>query len=260
VERRPLIEIDNLWKSFNGQAVLRGVSLNVYPGETLCIIGESGCGKTVLLKHIIGLLSPDKGRVVFDGKDLSGMTAKELAAAQTRFGMVFQGGALFDSLTVGENVAFPLREHTQLAETEIRRRVSEKLGLVGLKGIEEKRPAELSGGMRKRVALARAVALGPEVVLYDEPTTGLDPIMADVINELIVRAQRALKTTAVVVTHDMKSVDKVADRVVMLSGGVIVVEGTPGQIRASAGPVVRQFIEGKAGDRIAADNHVRSAP
>ena len=250
MDRDALIRLEDVHKSFNGHAVLKGVSLDVHAGETLCIIGESGCGKTVVLKHIIGLLAPDSGRVIFDGTDLSGATAPERSKIRTRFGMVFQGGALFDSLTVGENVAFPLREHTKLGEQEVLRRVSEKLARVGLEGIESKRPAELSGGMRKRVALARAIALDPEVVLYDEPTTGLDPIMSDVINELIVRTHDTLKTTSVVVTHDMTSVYKVANRIVMLHDGVIVAEGTPDRIRASADPVVRQFIEGRAGSRM----------
>ena len=244
------IQLEDVWKSFDGTAVLRGVSLAVRRGETLCVIGESGCGKTVLLRHVIGLVRPDRGRVCFDGRDLSTLSAREMIAVRVRFGMVFQRGALFDSLTVGENVAFPLREHTRLTGDEIRRRVREKLSLVGLAGIESKRPAELSGGMQKRVALARAIALEPEVVLYDEPTTGLDPIMADVINELILRTHDRMKTTAVVVTHDMTSVDKVADRVVMLHDGEIIIDGPPEVVRASTDPVVRQFIEGRAGSRI----------
>jgi len=255
MDRKPLIRFENVTKSFDGTAVLRALSLEVFPGETLCVIGESGCGKTVVLKHMIALLEPDDGRVLFEGRDVAQMGPKERVKMQTRFGMVFQGGALFDSLTIGENVAFPLREHAHLGEGEIRRRVAEKLALVGLHGIEEKHPAELSGGMRKRVALARAIALDPEVVLYDEPTTGLDPIMSDVINELIVRTRDALKTTGVVVTHDMTSVNKVADRVVMLHEGRIVFEGTPEEVRASADPVVRQFIEGKAGDRMESPDH-----
>ncbi len=246
MERKALIQLEDVHKAYDGLHVLAGVTLEVRRGQTLCIIGGSGCGKTVTLKHMIGLESPDRGRVLFDGRDLAAMTAKERVTMCTRFGMVFQGAALFDSLTVGENVAFPLREHTPLGEAEIRERVAQKLALVGLSGVEPKMPADLSGGMKKRVALARAVALDPEVVLYDEPTTGLDPVTADAINELILRAQRALKTTSVVVTHDMASVYKVADRIVMLHEGRLVVDGTPDEIRASKDPVVRRFIEGRA--------------
>ncbi len=245
-ERRPLIQLIGVHKSYNGTQVLRGVTLDVFAGETLCIIGGSGCGKTVTLRHIIGLESPDEGRVTFDGKDVADLTALERVKMRTRFGMVFQGGALFDSLDVGENVAFPLREHTRVEEQTVRERVAQKLALVGLSGAERKMPAELSGGMKKRVALARAIVLDPEVVLYDEPTTGLDPVTADVINELILRAQHTLKTTAVIVTHDMTSVYKVADRVVMLHEGLIVIDGSPAEVRASADPVVHAFIEGKA--------------
>ena len=250
------IQLDDVWKSFDGMAVLRGVTLGVRRGETLCVIGASGCGKTVLLKHVIGLLHPDRGRVTFDGQDLATLSPREMIAARTRFGMVFQRGALFDSLTVAENVAFPLREHARLGASAVAERVAGKLSLVGLRGIETKRPAELSGGMQKRVALARAVALDPEVVLYDEPTTGLDPIMADVINELIIRARDHLKTTSIVVTHDMTSASKVADRIVMLHEGEIIIDGTPDAIHRTTDPVVRQFIEGRAGTHIAARNHV----
>ena len=251
-----LISLRDVHKSFGTTPVLRGVSLEVTAGQTLCIIGESGCGKTVLLKHIIGLLRPDRGQVLYDGHDLATIPEKLLARVRTHFGMVFQSGALFDSLTVAENVAFPLREHARLGASAVAERVAGKLSLVGLRGIETKRPAELSGGMQKRVALARAVALDPEVVLYDEPTTGLDPIMADVINELIIRARDHLKTTSIVVTHDMTSASKVADRIVMLHEGEIIIDGTPDAIHRTTDPVVRQFIEGRAGTHIAARNHV----
>lgn len=244
--RKPLIQLVDVYKSYNGTPVLRGVTLDVFAGETLCVIGGSGCGKTVTLRHMIGLESPDEGAVLFDGRDVAGLSALERVAMRTRFGMVFQGGALFDSLDVGENVAFPLREHTRLDDETVRARAAQKLALVGLSGAERKMPAELSGGMKKRVALARAIVLDPEVVLYDEPTTGLDPVTADVINELILRAQRTLKTTSVIVTHDMTSVNKVADRVVMLHDGRIVIDGSPAEVRASTDPVVRAFIEGKA--------------
>jgi len=251
-----LIVLQDVHKSFNGSPVLRGVSLRVRAGQTFCVIGESGCGKTVLLKHIIGLIAPDHGQVFFDGNDLTRASAKEMVRLRMRFGMVFQGGALFDSLTVGENVAFPLHEHARLDEETVRRRVAEKLSLVGLAGVEDKRPAELSGGMKKRVALARAIALDPEVVLYDEPTTGLDPIMADVINELILRAHDRTQTTSIVVTHDMVSAYKVADHIVMLHEGKIVIDGTPDEIRNTDNALVRQFIEGQAGDRIEPSSNV----
>jgi len=253
-----LIVLRDVHKSFNGIPVLRGVSLRIRAGQTFCVIGESGCGKTVLLKHIIGLIPPDEGQVLFDGNDLASASAKDMVKLRMRFGMVFQGGALFDSLTVGENVAFPLHEHAHLDEETVRRRVAEKLSLVGLAGIEDKRPAELSGGMKKRVALARAIALDPEVVLYDEPTTGLDPIMADVINELILRAHDRAKTTSIVVTHDMVSAYKVADHIVMLNEGRIIIDGTPEEIRNTDNALVRQFIEGQAGDRIEPSSNVGS--
>lgn len=254
------ISLRDVYKSFNGQPVLCGISLDIPTGETLCVIGESGCGKTVLLKHVIGLIEPDRGQVFFDGRDLTEVSAREMVKLRMRFGMVFQGGALFDSLSVGENVAFSLREHTDLDERAVRERVAEKLALVGLEDAEEKKPAELSGGMRKRVALARAIVLDPEVVLYDEPTTGLDPIMADVINELIVRTHDRMKTTSIVVTHDMTSAYKVADHIVMLHEGRIITEGSPEEIRNTDDETVRQFIEGRAGNRVLLSSNARSNP
>jgi phospholipid/cholesterol/gamma-HCH transport system ATP-binding protein len=254
----PLISLRDVYKSFDGLVVLKGLSLDIHAGQTLCVVGESGCGKTVLLKHVIGLIRPDRGRVLFEGRDLAGLDKREMVRLRRRFGMVFQGGALFDSLTVGENVAFPLREHADFDEAAVRERVAEKLAAVGLVGVEDKRPAELSGGMRKRVALARAVVLNPEIVLYDEPTTGLDPIMADVINELIIRTHDTMKTTSIVVTHDMVSVYKVADRVVMLHEGVAVIDGTPHEVQNTGKSVVRQFIEGRAGDRIVVSTNTGS--
>jgi phospholipid/cholesterol/gamma-HCH transport system ATP-binding protein len=255
-----LITLRDVHKSFRGNPVLRGLSLDVKSGETLCVIGGSGCGKTVMLKLVIGLLRPDEGHVFFDGQDLAEVAPRELAKLRTRIGMVFQGSALFDSLTVGENVAFPLREHTDLDEEAIRSRVAEKLSLVGLAGIEETKPAELSGGMKKRVALARAAALDPEVLLYDEPTTGLDPIMADVINELIIRTRDTLKTTSIVVTHDMTSAYRVADRIAMLHEGQVIIDGTPEEIRLTHDPVVRQFIEGHAGSLVQEPTSAGSHP
>jgi len=242
-----LISLRDVHKSFNGHPVLRGLNVDVTRRETLCVIGGSGCGKTVMLKLVIGLLRPDQGCILFDGQDLAALEPKAMAKLRTRIGMVFQGSALFDSLTVGENVAFALREHTHLDDETIRDRVAEKLSLVGLVGIEEKKPAELSGGMKKRVAIARATMLNPEILLYDEPTTGLDPVMADVINELIIRTRDTLKTTSVVVTHDMTSAYKVSDRIAMLHEGQVIIDGTPEEIRRTHDPIVRQFIEGHAG-------------
>ena len=215
--RNDLIELRGVSMRFRTQSVLRALNLTIHRGETVCIIGESGCGKTVLLKLIIGLLHATEGTVWFDGQDVAHLGGKDLIKLRLRFGFLFQMAALFDSLTVYDNVAFGLREHHLCNEEKIRTIVSDRLQEVGLPaGLERKKPAELSGGQRKRVGLARALALNPEVMLYDEPTTGLDPIMSDVINELILQTQQTKKTTGVVVTHDMKTVTKVADRVVML--------------------------------------------
>jgi len=245
-----LIRIEKVWKSFGKSEVLKGVHLHIARGETLVIIGESGCGKSVLLKHIIGLLKPDKGRVIFDHIEMSSTDEGDLATVRRRFGMVFQLAALFDSMTVRENVAFGLYRHTNYPEARISRTVSEKLHLVGLSGVENKMPAELSGGMRKRVGIARAIALDPEVMLYDEPTTGLDPIMADVINELIIRVQTTQNTTSVVVTHDMKSAYKIGSRIAMLHQGKIIQAGTPQEIQNTSNPIVSQFIRGEARERL----------
>ena len=239
-----MIEIINLTKSFNGNQVLREANLTIKDGETMVIIGRSGGGKTVLLKHMIGLMSPDGGQVFVDGQEVSRLKGKTLAQLRLTFGMLFQGAALFDSLTVGENVAFPLREHTPMNDAQAADRVRECLSLVGLKGIEAMKPAELSGGMRKRVGLARALALEPRVILYDEPTTGVDPIMADAINRLIKELHDRLKVTAVAVTHDMVSAYKIADRIAMLHEGRIVQVGTPEEIRYTANPLVRKFVLG----------------
>lgn len=248
--QEPLIRCEDLHKSFDGLRVLVGLELEVLGGETLVIIGESGCGKSVLLKHLIGLLRPERGHVYFSGTDITQLSERDLIPIRTRFGMLFQGSALFDSLTVGENVAFPLREHRRLPEAQVRRIVAEKLAVVGLTGIEEKMPAELSGGMQKRVALARAIALDPEVILYDEPTTGLDPVHADDINDLILHTQRTVQATTIIVTHDIVSACRVADRIVMLHQGRIIAGGSPEEILESPVPEVRHFIRGRAGDRL----------
>jgi len=241
-----MIRIKNVHKSFVGNRVLRGVNLEIEEGETITIIGGSGCGKSVLLKHIVGLMKPEIGEIEVDGQEITRLGMEELAEVQKKFGMLFQGAALFDSLTVGENISFGLRMLTDLDEKEIRRRVSEKLSLIGLEGIEQLMPAELSGGMKKRVALARAIATNPKYILYDEPSTGLDPIMADVINNLILDLQEKLKITSIAVTHDMVTAYKVSDRIAMLYEGRIEEIGTPEEIRETKNSVVRQFITGSS--------------
>jgi len=241
-----MIEIQQLSKAFDDHKVLDRVTLTVNTGETMVIIGRSGCGKSVLLKHIIGLLKPDEGAVLVGGANLTSLTGRALDELRLKFGMLFQGAALFDSMTVFENVAFPLREHTAMDAAAIAQRVHECLQLVGLEGADELYPAEVSGGMRKRAGLARALAMSPEIVLYDEPTTGIDPIMGDIINDLIIALRDRLKVTSVVVTHDMRSAYKVADRIAMLYNGSIVEVGSPESIRQSSNPVVQQFIKGEA--------------
>jgi phospholipid/cholesterol/gamma-HCH transport system ATP-binding protein len=254
-----LIEVRNVSMRFRYQQVLRDIDLTIHRGETVCIIGESGCGKTVMLKLLIGLLHPTVGSVRFDGRDVGSFDGKELVKMRLRFGFLFQMAALFDSLTVFDNVAFGLREHHMCDEAHVRQIVTERLHEVGLPGgIESKKPAELSGGQRKRVGLARALAIGPEVMLYDEPTTGLDPIMSDVINELILQTQQSMKTTGVVVTHDMKTVTKVADRVIMLyplarlgpNDAQILYDGPAAELEQSPDPRVGQFVRGEAGERL----------
>jgi len=241
-----MIEIKDIRKELGGRQVLDGVNLSVKRGETVVVIGRSGCGKSVLLKHIIGLMRPDAGSIRVAGTEMTSLKSEELCQMRKRFGMLFQSSALFDSLSVWENVGLGLIEHTDLSEAEIRRRVCDKLALVGLADIEDARPAELSGGMKKRVGLARAIAMDPEVVLYDEPTTGLDPIMADVINQLIRTLQATLKITSIAVTHDMKSAYHIGDRLAMLHDGKIVFEGSPEEIMRTQDETIRQFIEGRA--------------
>lgn len=244
----PLIELKNLHKRFGRLVVLNGVELSIEEGKCLVVLGASGTGKSVMIKHIVGLLKPDAGEVWYDGRRIDTMTPRQLMDVRRDFGFLFQMGALFDSLNVGENIAFPLVEHTRKSQDEVSDIVARKLALVGLPGIEKKMPGELSGGQRKRVALARAIALGPRVILYDEPTTGLDPVRSDVINELILKLQRDLKVTSIVVTHDMNSAFKVADRIVMLFEGKIRFDGTVEQIQSSDDPVVKQFVTGEASD------------
>lgn len=241
-----MIKIENLHKSFGENKVLDGVNLEIEKGETIVIIGRSGCGKSVLLKHIIGLLRPDQGQIFIDGEDVTSYTNEKLFKLRQRCGMLFQGSALFDSMTVEENVGLGLREHRLLPENEIKGKVREKLKLVGLSGVEEVMPAELSGGMKKRVGLARAIAMDPEFVLYDEPTTGLDPIMADAINDLIINLRNKLSITSIAVTHDIVSASKIADRIAMLYQGKIIFVGTPDEIKKSDNALVHQFITGSA--------------
>jgi phospholipid/cholesterol/gamma-HCH transport system ATP-binding protein len=241
-----VIRIRGLRKKLGSRWVLDGVDLDIPEGKTLVIMGRSGTGKSVLLKHIIGLMHPDAGQIEVDGEPIVGLSMNELNRVRKRFGMLFQSAALFDSLTVGENVALPLREHTKLTDDEILRRVAERLDWVGLENVEDMVPASLSGGMRKRVGLARALAMDPAYILYDEPTTGLDPIMSDVINRLIRSLQARIGVTSVVVTHDLRSAYHVGDVLAMLNQGHVVFTGTPEEARSSTDPFVHQFIEGSS--------------
>ena len=255
----PVLEVDHVSVRFGSQQVLRDISLSIGSAETVVILGESGCGKTVLLKTLIGLVRPSAGEIRFEGKSLSGLTDRQLAGVRTRYGFVFQGAALFDSLSIFDNIAFPLREHTRIPESRVVEIVDDLLAEVGLpRSAAAKKPVELSGGMRKRAGLARALALEPPVVLYDEPTTGLDPIMSDVINELILRVSHRGGVTSVVVTHDMHTARKVADRIIMLyplfrmgpTDSQIMFEGTPAELDRCRDPRIRQFVEGRAGNRL----------
>jgi len=241
-----IVEFRKVSKRFGRLEVLRGIDLALYHGKTTVVIGESGTGKSVLLKHMIGLLRPDAGEVYVGGQRVDDLKEKDWIPVRRRFGFLFQMGALFDSMTAGENVAFPLAEHTDYSKAEIEEIVAKKLRFLGLDGIQTKRPAELSGGQRKRVALARAIALDPEIILYDEPTTGLDPIRADSINDMIIKLGHELAVTSVVVTHDMTSALKVADRILMLHEGRFIADGSAADFRHATDPRVRRFVTGEA--------------
>lgn len=244
-----MIEIKNIKKSFDDNKVLQGVNLTINKGETLVIIGQSGCGKSVLLKHIIGLMTPDEGEVLIEGANLAKMKMKELYKLRAKFGFLFQGAALFDSMNVEENVGLALKENTRMKPSDIKRIVAEKLELVGLPGTEKMRPSDLSGGMKKRVSLARSLATDPEYMLYDEPTTGLDPVMSDAIDDLIKELSDKLKVTSVVVTHDIFSVYDVADKVAMMHDGKIYFHGTPKELVETKDELIRSFLN-RTGKRV----------
>ena len=258
-EQEPLVAVENASVRFGRQQVLRNISINIPAGQTVVLIGESGCGKTVLMKSIIGLVKPQQGRILFDGHNIAELNERDLSQLRLRFGFVFQNAALFDSMTVGQNVAFPLRQHGQNTPAEMREEVVSRLAEVGLpQEVVRKKPAELSGGMRKRVGLARALIMNPEIIMYDEPTTGLDPIMSDVINELILRTRRRNAVTSIVVTHDMNTARKVADRIIMLfplsrlepDESQIIFDGSPEELAHTRDRRVRQFVNGEAGERL----------
>ena len=246
--RGAIVQLKNIHKSFGHQRVLRGMTLDFQTGKTTVVLGPSGCGKSVMLKHIVGLLRPDIGEVYFDGQRIDHQRESRLGEVRRQVGFLFQMGALFDSMSVRDNVAFPLTEHTRLSAEDVNRRVLRVLQMVGLEDAVKKMPADLSGGQRKRIALARAIILEPKVILYDEPTTGLDPIRSDVINELILKLQRELKLTSIIVTHDLASAFKVADYTVMMHEGKILFCGTPDELKASDDPVVQRFLRGEASE------------
>jgi len=243
-----IIRLVDLRKSFGRLSVLRGISIDFPAGKTTVVLGPSGCGKSVMLKHIVGLLKPDYGEVWFEDKRIDTLSESRLGPFRRQFGFLFQQGALFDSMSVRDNVGFPLLEHTQMTAAQREGRVREVLTMVGLADALDKMPADLSGGQRKRVALARAIVLQPKVILYDEPTTGLDPIRADVINELILKLQRQLRMTSIVVTHDLISAFKVADLTIMLHEGKVIFQGTPQELRESPDPIVQRFLRGEASE------------
>jgi phospholipid/cholesterol/gamma-HCH transport system ATP-binding protein len=241
-----MIRIVDLHKSFGGKKVLQGVNLTIERGETLVVIGQSGSGKSILIKHLIGLIKPDKGKIYVDGEEITCLKEDDFRKIRRKFAMLFQEAALFDSLTVMENVMFGLKRYTHYSSAEIKEKSRQALQRVGLRGIENLMPYELSGGMKKRVGLARAIAYQPEIILYDEPSTGIDPIRADAINDLIIQMKNDLKVTSVVITHDMVSTYKVADQIAMLYQGKIIETGTPEQIKTSPNQIVQQFITGAA--------------
>ena len=243
---KPIIKISNLYKSFKMKEVLRGLDLEVYQGEVLCVVGQSGSGKSVLVKHITNLLEQDSGKVFYMDKDISKFSKKMIFSLRKDVSMLFQSGALFDSLDVFENLALPLQEHTNFTDKRIRELVAEKLKMVGMPGVEKLKPSELSGGMRKRVGLARSIILEPKVIMYDEPTTGLDPIMSDVINKLVIDLNKRLNITSIVITHDMNSVYSIADRVAMIFEGKIIFNGSVQELRDSELKEVQDFIHGKS--------------
>lgn len=245
-KREVVISVKNLVKSFGPRRILNNISMDIYQGETLVVMGGSGCGKSTFLRHLIGSIRPDSGEIWMFGKDIAKLSEDDMHEIRKRYGMLFQSGALFDSMTVGENIALPLREHTKLDENIIGIIVKMKLELVGLRGFENLMPSQLSGGMKKRVGLARAIVMDPSIVFYDEPTAGLDPVMTGVVDKLTIDLTKKLHITSVVVTHDMNSVFRIADRIVMLHQGNVLQIGTPEEIRKSKDPIVQQFIEGAA--------------
>ncbi|MFZ5433307.1 MAG: ABC transporter ATP-binding protein [Calditrichota bacterium] len=244
-----MIEIRDLHRDFGEKKVLRGVNMMIETGESITIIGQSGCGKSVLLKHLVGLLVPDRGFVIIDGENITTANRKQIYEIRKKFGVLFQGAALFDSMTVEENVALGLRQHTTMTEPQIEQRVKECLTMVSMDGTQKQKPAELSGGMKKRVGLARAIAMQPSYILYDEPTTGLDPITADSINDLIIHLNEALSVTTIVVTHDMVSAYKISDRIIMLHQGQVVHSGTPDETKNAKLDIVRRFVTGEADEQ-----------
>lgn len=244
--RQPIIRVNNLTKNFGARRILNGITLDIYEGETFVIMGGSGCGKSTFLRHLIGSIRPDVGDVEVLGHNLAKASSDQVDEVRKKFGMLFQSGALFDSMNVGDNVALPLREHTKLDESIIQIIVKMKLEMVGLRGFEKLMPSQLSGGMKKRVGLARAIVMDPKIVFYDEPTAGLDPVMTGVIDKLTMDLTKKLHITSVVVTHDMNSVFRIADRIVMLHQGDVLEIGTPDEIRRTKNPIVKQFVTGDA--------------
>ena len=247
---QPLIQVRDLRQKIGTQEILRGLTIDVMPGETLDLLGKSGGGKSVFLRHLIGLMHPVSGSIVFEGRDITHLNERQLEPVRKKIGMLFQDGALFDSMNVFDNVAFPLRERGERDPSTVRKKVAESLAMVNMTGHEHKMPVNLSGGMRKRVALARAIISPPDVILYDEPTAGLDPIVSDSINKLIRHLQHELHVTSIVVTHDMVSCNHIADRVALLNEGRIYFLGTAAELRAATDPVIRDFVDGRSGETV----------